>query len=546
MRYNRGKITGILIAAIIFLCFWNTDNLAQAKIPSVKNQKIEDLLAESTAALETGDFIRAKTSLQKVLSIVPRNPAANTLAGIVADKENDLLKAEKHFALAAKFAPNAPETRNNYGAILLRLNRKTDAAGEFAASLKANPQQTSALINLAQIRFSEGNLPLARELFEKAKATATAPDTEILRALVAISLKLRERERAAKEFADYIAALKAQSQLAQTNIQARDTAFGEALFNGGLLDEARQELESILANEKQNIAALVLLSKIYTQQKNIPAAGRLLESAVAGGLDNARIYVALAEVYEAGGYFENAIPAMRRAIEKEPDNEFYRSRYGLLLVNSKAPAAAIIRLEEALKEFPNSARLWFALGIARFDDNKLPEARKAFEKALAIDARLTPALAYLGAVFVEQGQYAEAAKIYERAIGLDERVALLHYLLADTLLKMTDIDEKRTETALKRAIELEPDLTSAHLALGRLFVRQTRWTEASTALERASKLEPDRAETFYQLGRVYTRLKRTVESKTALAKFKQINDSRKEQKEVDRRELVRRLANVRF
>lgn len=546
MRYNRAKITAILIAAIIFLCFSNTDNLAQAKLPSVSNQKIEGLLAESTAALEAGDFIRAKTSLQKVLSIAPRNPAANTLAGILAEKENDLPKAEKYFALAAKFAPNAPETRNNYGAILLRLNRKTDAAGEFTASLKANPRQTSALINLAQIRFSEGNLPLARQLFEKAKATTSTPDTEILRALVTISLGLRERERAAKEFTEYIAALKMQSGTAATSTPARDAAFGEALLAGGLQDEARKELESILSNDNQNVTALILLSKVYTQQKNIPAAGRLLESAVAGGLDDARIYVALAEVYEAGGYFENAIPAMRRAIEKEPKNEFYRSRYGLLLVNSKAPAAAIIRLEEALKEFPDSARLWFALGIARFDDNKLPEARKAFEKALAIDSRLTPALAYLGAVFVEQGQYAEAAKIYERAIGLDEKVALLHYLLADTLLKMTDIDEKRAETALKRSIELEPNLTSAHLALGRLLVRQTRWTEAATALERASKLEPDRAETFYQLGRVYTRLKRTVESKTALAKFKEINDSRKEQKEVDRRELVRRLANVRF
>ena len=544
MCYQWEKNLKILFAAIVFLCFCTGINPAQTKLSPVNTQKIEKLLAESTAALQTADFIRAKTILQEILSISPRNEAANTLAGIVADRENDLAKAEKHFALAAKIAPNAPETRNNYGAILLRLGRRKEAAGEFMASLAINPKQSSALVNLAQIRIIEGNLTEARELFGKAKAIAS--DVQILRALVMISLGLRERERAAQEFTEYIAAVKAERASSGTNNKTRDVSFAEALLAGGLSDEARQELESVLSNENQNVNALILLSKVFLQQKNIRAAGRLLESAVAGGLDDAKIYLALAEVYEAGGYPENAIPAMRRAIAKEPKNDFYRSRYGLLLVNSKAPAAAVVRIEEALKEFPNSASLWFALGIAQFDNNKVPEAGKAFEKALSIDSKLIPALAYLGAVFVEQTRYTDAAKIYEQAIGLNGKIALLHYLLGDTLLKMTEIDEKRIEAALKRAAELDANLTSAHLTLGRLYVRQLRWTEASVSLERAAKLEPDRAETLYQLGRVYARLKRTGESKATLERFKQLNDSQKEQKETSRRELVRRLANVRF
>ena len=544
MRYEWEKNTKNLIAAIIFLCFCFNISLAQTKSSAVNTQKIEKLLAESVAAFQTGDFIRTKAILREVLRVAPRNQAANTLAGIVADKENDLAKAEKHFALAAKIAPNAPETRNNYGAILLRFGRKKEAAKEFTASLAASPKQISALVNLAQIRIAEGDLATARELFGKAKTIA--PDAEILRALVTISLELREKNRAAQEFKEYVAALKAESASSGTNDKIRDVSLAEALLAGDLPDEARQELESVLANENQNVNALILLSKIFVQQKNIAAAGRLLESAVAGGLDDAKIYLALAEVYEAGGYPENAIPAMRRAIEKEPKNDFYRSRYGLLLVNSKAPAAALVRVEEALKEFPDSASLWFALGIAQFDDNKISEAQNAFEKALSIDSRLIPALAYLGAVFVEQARYADAVKIYEQAIGLNGKVALLYYLLGDTLLKMTDIDEKRIEIALRRAVELDANLTSAHLTLGRLYVRQTRWTEAAVSLERAAKLEPNRAETFYQLGRVYTRLKRTDESKATLERFKQLNDSQKEQKEVSRRELVRRLANVRF
>lgn len=544
MRDKREKNTKILIATIVVLCFCFSTGLAQTKPSAAANQKIENLLAESTAALQAGDFAGAKTILQRILSIAPRNSVANTLAGIVADRENDLAKAEKHFALAAKLAPGAPETRNNYGAVLLRLGRRKEAAREFTASLAANPNQVSALINLAQIRTTENNLTEARDLFGKAKTLAA--DAEILRALVIISLGLGEKERAAREYAEYAAATKAEAAQIGAGNKPAAVALAEALLTGGLTDEAGRELESILAVEKHNVEALVLLSKIFLQQKNIRAAGRLLESAVAGGVDEAKIYLALAEVYEAGGYPENAIPAMRRAIAREPKNDFYRSRYGLLLVNTKAPAAAAIRVEEALKEFPDSSSLWFALGIARFDDNKIPEAGKAFEKALSIDSKLVPAMAYLGAVLVEQARYADAVKIYEQTVRLNGKVALLHYLLGDTLLKIPDSDEKSIETALRRAAELDANLTSAHVTLGRLYVRQSRWTEAAASLERAAKLEPNRAETFYQLSRVYARLKRAEESKATLEKFKQLNDTQKQQKEVDRRELVRRLADVRF
>ena len=539
MLYTQNKNKIILVPALAFLFFcFNGNSPAQKKNPPADNQKIENLLADAAAALQAEDFARVKTILRKALATAPRNAAANTLAGIVAEKENDLPLAEKYFALAAKTASGAPDVRNNYGAILFRLERRKEAAGEFEASLAINPNQASALVNLAQIRIAEKNFTAARELLSKSKTISS--DAEVLRALVLISLALNDKERAAREFAEYFSAPFAASN------KMLDTTLAEALLANGLADEAKQELELILSNGKTNVAALVLLSKVFLQQKNVPAAGRLLESAVAGGLDDAKIYLALAEVYEAGGYPENAIPTMRRAIQKDPENDFYRSRYGLLLVNSKAPAAAVVRLEEALKDFPDSPSLWFALGIAQFDDNKIAEAGQAFEKALAIDPKLVPALAYQGAVFVEQTRYNDAAKIYEQAIKLTGKVSLLYYLLGDTLMKMTDADEKRIEAALKRAAELDANLTSAHTALGRLYVRQSRWTESAAAFEQAAKLDPERAENFYQLGRVYARLKRTNESKAALEKFKQLNDSQKQQKDVDRRELVRRLANVRF
>jgi tetratricopeptide (TPR) repeat protein len=237
---------------------------------------------------------------------------------------------------------------------------------------------------------------------------------------------------------------------------------------------------------------------------------------------------------------------MRLAIARDPKNEAYRLRYGLLLNDTKAPAAAVIRLREALQEFPRSSPLWLALGIAQSADGKSDDARRSFERALELDPRSVPALAYLGSTFAERGQYAEAAALYERAIAAGPDFAVPYYLAADTLLKLPQTDAPRVERYLARAVELDPDFASAHLALGKLYVRAERWADAAAEFERVTRLDPQSAEAQYQLGRVYVRLKRPTEAQRALDTFKQLSEAQKEKRETDRRDLLRRLANVRF
>ena len=433
-----------------------------------------------------------------------------THLGMIAAQANDLKEAERHFAAAASLAPSDPSTRNNYGAILLRLGRIVAARNEFEASLKLNPDQPSALTNLAQIYFDRGepdDLRMARSLLERAAKITSDP--EILRALVVTRVKL-----------------------------------AQALIEKGLLDEAVAELSVAVASDPKNADAVLTLSRAQMLKKDIRAAGRTLESAVASGLNDARIYAALAEVYEADGHFENAIPAMRLAVLRDPQNEMYRFRYGLLLTDSHAPGAGIVRLQEALKQFPDSPRLWLALGIAQLTYGQNTEAENSFKRSLALDPKAVPALAYLGVTYVERGLYDKAIGFYERAITLNPQVATLHYLAADTILRTPNADTTRAEKYLKRAIELDPNLAAAYLSWGRLYVRANQYAEAAPLLERAVSLQPELIEAHYQLSRVLMRLKRTDEATRELETFKRLSENEKARNEP--REIARRLANVRF
>jgi len=405
----------------------------------------------------------------------------HTQLGMTAANANDLKEAERQFAAAASLAPSDPSTRNNYGAILMRLGRIAEARTQFEASLKLNPDQPSALTNLAQIYFDSeqvDDLRMARTLLERARKNSS--DSEITRALLITCLKL-----------------------------------GQTLREKGRLDEAITELKSALAFDAANPDVVV-----------------------------AQIYATLAEVYEAGGQFENAIPAMRLAVQRDPQNEAYHFRYGLLLTDSHAPAAGIIRLQEALKQFPNSARLWLALGIAQFTRGQNVEAESSFKQSLALDAKMVPALAYLGVTYAERGFYEKAIDFYDQAIALNSQIAALHYLAADTMLRVSTPDTARAEKYLQRALEIDPNLAPAYLTWARLYLRTNRFSEAAPLLARAVSLQPDSVEGHYQLSRVLVKLGRPDEANRELAIFKQLSEKQNDRNES--REIVRRLANVRF
>jgi Tfp pilus assembly protein PilF len=508
-------------------------------------RRADALVTDGTVRLQRGDTEKAKRLFRRALMLDATNVAAHTYLGIIADHAGELTEAEHQFAEAARVAPASPEARNNHGGILLKLGRNAAAIKEFEASLRLDSKQTGALVNLAQIRFAEGTpegMRVARSLFQDAEAIA--PDVEVTRSLTVISLRLHEPTSAAQEFSRYQQRLTTAPPAVRT-ASAR-AELGAALLEAGLSAEAVTELEAAVAAQPSDSRQIVLLARAYREQKNLSAAERTLEAAIAQGVQSGPLYVALAEVYEESGHAEKAIPAMRHAVQLEPRNEKYRFRYAMLLTDTQAPQAAVVRLQEGLKEFPNSPLLWFAMGIAHFEDNKYEDAAKAFSRAVELDAKMLPALLYQGMVRVDQGSVSDAFQYYRRALALDDRSAIAHYLIAQAFSKLSPPDEQEAESHLKRAFLLDPGFQQARLELGKLYLRSNRFAEAAVELEAVIKADPKLPEAYYQLGRAYVRLKKKDEAQAIMAKFESLSNAQKEQSENQRRDIVRRLADVRF
>jgi Tfp pilus assembly protein PilF len=537
---------------VFFFVFLVVDRIPNRQIvlaqsPSTaRQQKAQSgtSIEEAIAAFERGETDKARRLFEEAVSADPKNTTALTFLALIADRSGNLAEAAAYFGRVVKLDPDQAAARNNYGAILLKLGRQREAADQFEASLRLDNRQINALVNLAQLRAANGSkddLRSAFDLFER--AAEISPDVEIIRALTVIALRLGEREAAARYYKDYSRLLAQQTASPAPETRAE---LGAALIEAGLFKEAISELTAAVHAAPSNPETVLRLAKAYIELSDLPGAGRTLEAAVARGVETGPIYALLSTVYEKTGHLEQAIPAMRLAIDREPQSEQRRFEYGMLLVNAMAPAAAVIRLEESLRLFPDSSRLWFALGIARFKQNQNEEAAQAFARASELDRKFAAPLVYLGLTRVEKGLYEEAVNLYEKALAINGDLGVVHYLIANAGAKESSADTAKLEAHLMRAIQLEPSFAPARLSLAKLHLRANRLNEARTELERVIALDANLAEAHYQLGLVYSRLRRINDAKASMARFKQLSDSEKEQAMKERKEIVDRLAKTRF
>ena len=535
----------VVTIGVVLLVLAVTISAQTASTQRTPGSHAESLIARGISALDRDDLAEAKRLFLQAIEIMPRDATAHTYLGIIADKTGDFKTAEIHFAAAVQADSRSASAHNNHGVSLLKLNRTKEAASEFLTSLSIDKNQPNALTNLGQLRLKSGSTAeLAEALTLFQHAYKLEPDIETARALIVVSLRLGKRDEAANYYRGYSELLE-QPDTTKPAAESR-SELGGALLENKLLKEAILELTAAVAAEPSNVEAILRLAKAHLSANNIPQAGRILEGAVARGLDTAPVYALLATVYERGNHIENAIPAMRLAIQKDPQSENYRFIYGMLLINALAPEAAVIRLNEALELFPSSSRLWLALGIAHFKAGRNDEAVKTLNKAIELDSRYAPSFVYLGMTQVEIGDYKSAIASYEKGLSLNADLGIVDFLIADVMMKQTDSDYETIESHLMKAVQQDPNLARARLALGKLYLRKARLTEAATEFEKVIKLEPNLAEAYYQLGLTYRRLKRSDEATTLFDKFKSLSESQKEQASKDRKDMINRLATVLF
>ena len=168
------------------------------------------------------------------------------------------------------------------------------------------------------------------------------------------------------------------------------------------------------------------------------------------------------------------------------------------LYNSGQLANLVPIAEQLALAHPNSAVLYNLLGVAKAGLNQLPNAIKAFRRAVDINPAYKDAQKNLAGTLQETGALDEAEAIYRRLLE-----ASPNYLEALNGLGVTAFHKNDFDDAIdcfERSLEYNPDNVEAHYNLGLTHQKMDALDEAIACFRRTLEIVPNHANAMNSLG----------------------------------------------
>lgn len=222
--------------------------------------------------------------------------------------------------------------------------------------------------------------------------------------------------------------------------------------------------------------------------------------------ETAAIHERLGRTYEAKADLAKAAAEYEQAIELDPRQEsYYFEAAHIRLLREQFEAATKV-LERGCKQFPKSAQLWLASGVAYYGQRRFGDAARAFLRTIDIAPDVQQPYVFLSKMLDQTvDRLPDIVPRFEKWAAANPNDPLAQFVYAKGLLA-TGGDPARPEQLLRASIGLKGDQWESHYELGVLLEKQRKFSEAATEFERSIALSPAQADAHYHLARVYDRL----------------------------------------
>ncbi len=315
----------------------------------LKTQRVTELLAESRAAMDSGDYGQAKVLLSQIVRMDSQNAKAKKLMAVV-DKYFSQQKLRLRVEQLSKSAKEAIEAHNWDQAITvcteaLHLDAENPDAVELLARANAGKQTREKIQQLmrdAESARHAGNYDSAQECAAKARELDPA-DSRIL-AICKVLQKEAEEARLNAQVQKLL-------QTAQESLAA------------SLLDEASHalgEVEELAPSDPELLRLKDELGEAMRQEVRKQLVSALQEKTV-GAHTFEELQSAMGEITVALEMFPSEPTLLRLKIQLAPRLRELENKKLVAEVSTVCrqlpPAEALIRIREALSRFPGSAEL---------------------------------------------------------------------------------------------------------------------------------------------------------------------------------------------
>jgi tetratricopeptide (TPR) repeat protein len=393
----------------------------------------------------------------------------------------------------------------------------------------AFPQASSTpkALPSAKLRFDRGKQLLEQGEFARAAAEfrevlKSVPNSPLLYNLLGFcQLQQGNKDEAVANFKKAIA-LKPDFKAARNNL-------GGIYLMQGRTQEAINEFSAVLQSDPKDAQAYYNLARAELTANQKEASLEHLQKAYDLSPGNVPITLALARLYLERGQKESGRPFAQKLAGAAVSDAATELELGSLLLNYELEEAAAEHFRNALGASPKAQETVYALATAQFKKRNYQAALKLLEcirspmqnsagwhemtgyssfklgdpaqatvelqKAMDLDPKNEDYVLELSEVFVTHNNAPAAITLLETASKVFARSSRIWFGLGTAYLA----DEKRSlaEGALRRCLELDPNLDLAYVVLGQGYKEAGNWDQLLETAQRLIELNPKSATGYY-------------------------------------------------
>lgn len=192
------------------------------------------------------------------------------------------------------------------------------------------------------------------------------------------------------------------------------------------------------------------------------------------------------------------------------------------LVALAAVAGALACAHSPSKKEREAAEIHYQLGVESLNANRREDAMREFGDALRLDAGHVPALLGRGVVHQYFGKLAEAEGDYRRALELDPNFSEAHNALGQLLAQTNRLEPAIREFDLAIANMLYREAYVARCNKGQALARLGRVEEAKAEVKSCLNLQPRYCAGHRELGRIDMEQGRTKDAVQSFRRYAEL------------------------
>ena len=461
-----------------------------------------------------GDTAGAAAAYRKALSIKPNHAGARSHLIALLLGQRDLIGAAEQIGELRKTQPRSPRTMVFDAQLALLDQNPKKALESIQQARKSAPDDVRVLQLAGAIEFSNGLLLEAERSL--GKALQLAPNSPFARRKLAQTLiRLGQPAKA-------LTVLQPLFTKAESDAQTYSLA-GEAYLLTGDLSRAEANFAKAVKIDPKNTGSRTALALTKLKSDGLDATTTELRDIASTDVATPADF-ALVSVYLGSKDFTRALKAIDAIEAKQPNKAMVASLRGRVQLMRKDAAEARRSFERALAIDPLYIPAATSLASLDLADKRPVDARKRFESVLAIDPKNLRALLALAEIRSLGGSSKEEiAGLLTNAVKLNPTEPEPRLLLVNLYLNQRDAKSALT-VAQDAAIAL-PDSTAVLDALGRAQMAAGETNQAIQSFNKLVGMEPESPQAYVRLAGVHVATRNTATAEQNLRRALAITPS---------------------